>query len=300
MTQNSVFDNKTKTILTDITLTAREKSLLGFEQRFARVHDQLRLLLNLSDLSDWSKQHHKQKLPICDLVGEQYPLVIFHGDVGTGKTANAECIANRLAKESRTEDPLLFKLSNTVRGSGRVGEMGTLITQAFAEVIQSAGKTRRAFLVIDEGDSLAASRSQEHSHHEDKVAVNTLIQCIDDLRRSGGRVVVFLCTNRLSVLDAALLRRAAIVEEFSRPSDAERAELFAMDLEGLKYSPGDLAALVNATGPQADRPGWTYSDIRTRLYPAALAKVFPSNPLTIAGLLECATALRPSPVMEDK
>ena len=76
MTQNSVFDNKTKTILTDITLTAREKTLLGFERRFARVNDQLRLLLNLADLSNWSKQHHQQKLPICDLVAEQYPLVI--------------------------------------------------------------------------------------------------------------------------------------------------------------------------------------------------------------------------------
>ena len=30
---------------------------------------------------------------------EQYPLVIFHGDVGTGKTATAECIANRLVAE---------------------------------------------------------------------------------------------------------------------------------------------------------------------------------------------------------
>jgi hypothetical protein len=29
--------------------------------------------------------------------------------------------------------------------------------------------------------------------------VNTLIQCVDDLRQYGGRIVVFLCTNRLSV-----------------------------------------------------------------------------------------------------
>jgi len=300
MTQNSVFDNKTKTILSDITLTAREKTLLGFEQRFARVNDQLRLLLNLTDLATWSIQHHQQKLQICHLVAEQYPLVIFHGDVGTGKTANAECIANRLAKESGTEESLLFKLSNNVRGSGRVGEMGTLITQAFAEVIQSAGKTRRAFLIIDEGDSLAASRSQEHSHHEDKVAVNTLIQCIDDLRRSGGRVVVFLCTNRLSVLDPALLRRAAIVEEFARPNDSERGDLFKMDLAGLHYSAVELAALVKATGPREGCPSWTYSDIRTRLYPTALARAFPNKPLTITNLLACANELRPSPVMEDK
>ena len=98
------------------------------------------------------------------------------GDVGTGKTAMAECIANRLVAEARSSDSILFKLSNRGRGNGMVGEMGTLIAEAFRKVILSAGKTRRAILIIDEADSLGASRAQTHSHHEDKVAVNTLIQ----------------------------------------------------------------------------------------------------------------------------
>ncbi len=296
--QATAFDSKT--IVPDLTLTAREKTLLGFEARYARINDQLRLVLNLPDLGNWSKQFHDVKLPICELVAEQYPLVIFHGDVGTGKTATAECVSNRLARESGCEDPLLFRLSNRVRGSGRVGEMGTLITQAFAEVVQTAGKTRRAFMVIDEADSLATVRSQEHSHHEDKVAVNTLIQCIDDLRRFGGRVVVFLCTNRLSVIDPALLRRAAIIEEFARPNDEERLELFRRDLAGVQLSQGDLTKLVTVTGPKPGQPGWTYSDIRTRLYPAALSKAFPSRALSADDLVGAASSLRPSPVMEDK
>jgi len=298
MTQTSIFDAKTP--LPDAGLAAREKTLLGFDARYTKIHDQLRLLLNIAELATWSKKHHHKKLALCDLVADQYPLVIFHGDVGTGKTATAECIANRLAKESHTEDSLLFKLSNRVRGSGKVGEMGTLLTQAFHEVTQSAGKTRRAILVIDEGDSLAAARSQEHSHHEDKVAVNTLIQCVDDLRRFGGRVVVFLCTNRLSVLDAALQRRAAVVEEFQRPSDVERRALFKMDLEGLGLTDHQIGDLVAITGEHAKLPCWTFSDIRTRLYPAALAKAFPDHPLGFKHLHDAATSLRPSPVMEDK
>ncbi|WP_017463404.1 AAA family ATPase [Dyella ginsengisoli] len=298
MTPLSIFDAKTP--LPDAALAAREKTLLGFDTRYARVHDQLRLLLNLGELANWSNRHHQKKLALCDLVADQYPLVIFHGDVGTGKTATAECIANRLAKESRTEDSLLFRLSNRVRGSGKVGEMGTLLTQAFQEVTQSAGRTRRAILVIDEGDSLAAARTQEHSHHEDKVAVNTLIQCIDDVRRFNGRVVVFLCTNRLSALDAALIRRAAVVEEFRRPSDAERRDLFTMDLDGLSLTASQIAQLVTVTGASAGRPSWTFSDIRTRLYPAAMAKAFPDRPLAFEHLYEVASTLRPSPVMEDK
>jgi SpoVK/Ycf46/Vps4 family AAA+-type ATPase len=281
-------------------LAVREKTLLSFDQRYVRVHDQLRLLLNVGALADWNRKHHGGKLTLCDLVADQYPLVIFHGDVGTGKTAMAECIANRLVAETRSSDSMLFKLSNRVRGNGMVGEMGTLIAEAFRKVAQSAGKTRRAILIIDEGDSLAASRAQDHSHHEDKVAVNTLIQGIDDLRQYGGRIVVILCTNRLSVLDPALRRRAAIIETFSRPNDVERQQLFQMDLAGLGLTQPQLAELTMLTGARDGHPAWTYSDIRTRLYPAALAKAYPDRALNFADLTSIASTLHASPVMEDK
>nr|WP_294863785.1 ATP-binding protein [uncultured Pseudogulbenkiania sp.] len=298
MNQPSIFDSEIP--LPSEVLAKREKTLLGFNTRYAHVHDQLRLLLNVGGLGEWNRKHHSGKLVICDLVAEQYPLVIFHGDVGTGKTAMAECIANKLVVEARSEDSILFKLSNRVRGSGMVGEMGTLITEAFRKVVQSAGKGRRAILVIDEGDSLAASRTQDHSHHEDKVAVNTLIQGVDDLRQYGGRIVVILCTNRLSALDAALRRRAAIIEEFKRPSDEERRQLLQMDLAGLGLLETQIAELVTATGARGNHPSWTYSDIRTRLYPAALAKAYPQEPLCFEHLKSVVAELHASPVMEDK
>lgn len=298
MNQPSIFDSEIP--LPSEVLAKREKTLLGFDTRYAHVHDQLRLLLNVGGLCEWNRKHHNGKLVICDLVAEQYPLVIFHGDVGTGKTAMAECIANKLVVEARSEDSILFKLSNRVRGSGMVGEMGTLIAEAFRKVVQSAGKSRRAILIIDEGDSLGASRAQDHSHHEDKVAVNSLIQGVDDLRQYGGRIVVILCTNRLSALDAALRRRAAIIEEFKRPSAEERRQLLQMDLAGLGLLATQIAELVAATGARNNHPSWTYSDIRTRLYPAALAKAYPQEPLSFEHLKSVATVLHASPVMEDK
>lgn len=298
MSQPSIFDSEIA--LPSDVLAGREKRLLGFDARYTRVHDQLRLLLNVGALDDWNRQKHGGKLALCDLVAEQYPLVIFHGDVGTGKTATAECIANRLVAEARSSDSMLFKLSNRVRGNGMVGEMGSLITEAFQKVVQAAGKSRRAILIIDEGDSLGASRSQDHSHHEDKVAVNTLIQGVDDLRQYGGRIVVILCTNRLSVLDAALRRRAALIEEFRRPSDEERGQLFQMDLVGLDANAAQVAQLVRATAACEGRPPWTYSDIRTRLYPIALAQAYPNRALRFDDLLSVATTLHSSPVMEDK
>lgn len=298
MTMISVFDRETP--LPNAELSARNHTLMGFQTRYDRVRRQLNLLIHLSDLPRWSKQHHGRQLKICDYVDDQYPLVIFHGDVGTGKTVTAEGIANQLIVDDRdADDSLLYKLSTRVRGAGKVGEMGTLINQAFDQVIRAA-KHRRAILVIDEGDSLAAARTQDHSHHEDKVAVNTLIQRIDELKQYKGRILVILCTNRLSALDPAVVRRAAVVEVFERPSDGERRDLFVRDLADLGLSDATLEALVEATGVKGQHGvSWTYSDIRSRLYPAALAQAYPYTGLTAEHLLQVARDLKPSPVLED-
>jgi SpoVK/Ycf46/Vps4 family AAA+-type ATPase len=278
----------------------REKTLLGFEERYIKVRDRIRLLLNESEITTWNKRFHGGHLQLAKLIREQYPLVIFYGDVGTGKTETAECIANRLVKESGVEDCMLFKLSNRVRGSGKVGEMSSLIAEGFQKISSAAGKNRRAVLIIDEGDSLGAARSQEHSHHEDKVAVNTLIQGIDHLRRQGGRIVTFLCTNRLSAIDPALYRRAALVEEFLRPNEEQRRALFQMDFAGLGSSTAQMTELVHLTGAVGKLPTWTYSDIRSRLYPAALSKAFPARPLTFDDLLDAAKSITPSPEIKDR
>ncbi len=297
MNKADIFESEM--VMPDSNLAAQEKTLLGFEVRYNRVRNQLRLLLNHRELAEWNQEHHGGQLAVCDLVAEQHPLVIFHGDVGTGKTVMAECIANRLISESKTEDSVLFKLGNRVRGSGKVGEMGTLLIEAFEQVAKSAGKGRRAILILDEGDSLASARSQDHSHHEDKVAVNTLIQRVDDLRRFGGRVVVILCTNRVLALDPALQRRASVIEEFTRPSEEERRELFEMDLAALSLTEAQLDDLVKATDCRGNaQPIWTYSDIRTRLYPKALASAFPDRPLCFDDLQTVAAEIKPSPVME--
>lgn len=291
--------------LPDANLSARQADFLGFEERYDRVRRRLRLLMHGGDLGQWSQRHHKVQARVCTFVSAGYPLALFHGDVGTGKTETAECIANSLLHDDlqareRVAESELFKLSTRVRGSGRVGEMGTLLNDAFAKVKAAASKNRRAFLIIDEGDSLAASRSQEHSHHEDKVAVNTLIQNIDELRAARGRIVVFLCTNRLSAVDPAIVRRAAVMERFERPDDAKRLELFRHDLNDLGSTDEELHPLVRATGArEKGGVGWTYSDVCTRLYPSALALAYPDHPLTLEHLLAVASELSPSPAIEE-
>src|SRR5258708_16983174 len=96
-----------------------------------------------------------------------------------------------------------------------------------------------------------------------------------------------LCTNRERTLDAAVVRRAARVERFERPTDAERMELIRMDCEGLDLSEATVGELVALTGPQDNprRMGFTYSDMRTRFLPEALGMAFPERKLTAEDLL---------------
>lgn len=101
------------------------------------------------------------------------------------------------------------------------------------------------------------------------------------------------------MVDPALQRRAAIMEEFRRPSDDERRQLLSMDLAALSLSAAQIGQLVTATGPRPGLPEWAYSDIRTRLYPTALAKAYPDSALRFEHLHDAATALKASPVLED-
>jgi AAA+ superfamily predicted ATPase len=280
-------------------IAADSKRLVGFENRYQRLHRDLRLLADPQELADWSKKFHHKQLPIYAAVSERYPLVIFAGDVGTGKTATAEGACDRLARESGKKEAMLFKLSTRVRGSGKVGQMSTLLNEAFDVVARQAGKTRQAFLIIDEADSLASTRETAQSHHEDKVAVNTIIQKVDDLRRHDGRILVFLCTNRPAALDPAIVRRAARTEEFNRPNEHEREELFRMDLEGLKVKDQTIHELVRLTGARDGQPGFTFSDLRSKLLPDALCRAFPTRALTAEDLIQAAKDVRPSPTLRN-
>ncbi len=298
MTTDALFEQVV--VLPDEVLDERSARLVGFDGRYRQIEKDLRLMLAPDDLAVWSKKHHKHVLRLCSVLADRYPLVLFHGDVGTGKTATAEGIASRLARDLRRE-AVLYKLSTRVRGTGLHGEMSKLVSDAFDHIASGIGKRRLAFLLIDEADAVASTRDMAQSHQEEKAGTNTLIQKIDDLRRHGGRFVVILSTNRFTAVDPAVVRRAARIVTFGRPSPEERRELLRMDLEGVSLTESQIEKLVVATGADADGRvlAYTFSDLRTRFLPAAVLAAFPDLPLTFEVLLETARATVPSPAVRD-
>lgn len=125
---------------------------------------------------------------------------------------------------------LVWSLSLSTRGQGRVGEMTQLLSAAFDHTFDAAktlksesGRARGAvIMLVDEADALTQSRESAQMHHEDRAGVNAFIRGVDRLANAKLPAAVIMCTNRLNALDPAVRRRAADVLEFDRPGDDQR------------------------------------------------------------------------------
>ena len=289
----NIFDNTIE--LPNLEIQERTKNLIGFEAKYNRIYSNLKLLMDQDSLINWSKKFHKVELPIIGQLKDKYPLIILAGDAGTGKTVSAVSIADRMTRELKKEG-FFLKLSTRVRGEGLHGQMGNLVNDAFAELKVQAGKKRIAFLLIDEADAIATTRSTSQMHQEEKAAVNTLIQKIDEIRDLNGRAVVFMSTNRLHFIDEAILRRAAIIIEFDRPTEKERKELFAKSLTGLDFTEEQLNELSDRTSPEKNENlGFSFSDIRLKILPEAIANAYPDKALSFEIIIETISNIKPSP-----
>jgi AAA+ superfamily predicted ATPase len=255
----------------------RYAALVGVEEIKQRLVSEALILLDHQLVNTWSERHHGSVLRAAQEVSARPPLIILAGDVGTGKTELAETFVDPVARRMHVEGTL-YALSLAARGEGAVGQMSTLIGNAFKMVADDSRVSHRSgkpskisILLVDEGDALAQSRELTQMHHEDRAGVNALIKGIDSLSRHRLPVLVVLCTNRLSAVDPAVRRRAAYIVTLNRPDDAQRRALLLDLLEHVPLHTDELNHLVALTGPVVGRKfGYTYSDVRQRLVPEAV------------------------------
>jgi len=279
--------------------------LVGLDRQKNDLLVKLEMLLYPEKVEAWSRKHHDNRvLQLCELERNLVPLILFEGDVGTGKTALAETIGDALARKAGGKGHVhLLKINTQIRGSGLVGEMSDLIAQAFvhAEARARSLKGEPLLLLMDEADALAASRDTQQMHHEDKAGLNTLLQRLNNLRLTRLPLAVIFITNRPDALDPAIRRRAAISLSFPRPSDEVRAEIIKTSLPELCLKPAEVAELVRLTGEQEPKNRgvpFTSSDITDRLLTAALREAYTHDQkLRYEDILDQARTLGPSPRM---
>jgi SpoVK/Ycf46/Vps4 family AAA+-type ATPase len=283
----------------------RLASMVGVEDQCERLAKGLRLMLDPDSVLAWSKRHHDQILPIVQYLKERPPLFILAGDVGTGKTLLAESIGDAVARESDIH-VTLYRMSLGSRGSGLVGEITRLVSEAFAQVVAAAKKTRSAgkhrgshILLVDEADALAQTRESTQMHHEDRAGVNALIRGINELSSQRVPAAIIMCTNRLIAIDPAVRRRAADILEFPRPGDEQRRTILTTALKPAGFTAVQIDALVVSTGKKSQQPVFTYSDLTQRFLPALLLDAYPDKPITSKRALELVAMMKPTPQFNE-
>lgn len=286
----------------------RFAALVGIDDIKDRLVMEAAVLLDPGVIERWSAKHHRRMTVAAAEVTRRTPLIVLGGDVGTGKTEVAETFGDAVARAMKV-GITLYPLSLSARGKGAVGEMTSLLSEAFAAVRNSAAAardskgrlTRGVILLVDEADALAQSRELAQMHHEDRAGVNALIRGIDGMRDDRLPVLTVLCTNRPEALDPAIIRRAAAILPFTRPDDDQRRQLLDGLLRDSGIDTAEIDKLVALTGEKAGQPyGCTYSDIRQRLVPdAVLACVRADAPLTGAGLIAVAEDFDPTRPFAD-
>ncbi len=270
--------------------------LIGLDTIKERLTKEASLLLSTENLEKWSKKHHKRRvITACTIFEKRLPLIVFGGDVGTGKTALAESFGNPMAKLLGSKI-FLLRISVQTRGTGLVGEMTQLINKAFREAKRVADDTKSpVILLVDEADTLAQSREAIHMHHEDKAGVNALIQGIDQSKHIDQPILVVFCTNRLSAIDPAIIRRAAIVHKFTRPNKEQFEELLERSFGDIGLSKEQIGQLVSLAGPTKKREyGFSYSDILNKVVPEAVMNAYPEKPLTFELILDAIQKTKPT------
>jgi AAA+ superfamily predicted ATPase len=279
----------------------RYRRLVGLDDIKERLRREAQLIADPGRLREWAAEHHRTALPALEVLADRAPLFVFAGDVGAGKTALAESFGCDLA-EALDLPVFLYRLKLTARGSGLVGEMTTLIGDAFTYLLTQGRKARGTrgpnsvlVLVADEADALAQSRAGEQMHHEDRAGVDAVLAGVDSLAGESVPVIVIMCTNREHALDPAVLRRAAGIFQFGRPDHAQRVAVLSGILDGTDIGTEFIQELAAITGATDDRPGFTYSDLTQRLIPAAILAAFPDKPLTADLVLKVAASTAPTP-----
>lgn len=290
----------------DPDMRERYQALVGLDEMKERIEKEAEALLRPDLLEKWSKDKHGCCLAALDIVCRRPPLFIFAGDVGTGKTELATTFGDRLARAAHLSVEL-FPLSLRARGSGAVGEMTRLISDAFRHVKTHCpnyahGKkpSSALILLIDEADALAQSRELAQMHHEDRAGVNALVRGIDDIAAAKLPCLTIMCSNRLNALDPAVRRRAAAVFEFNRPTLAFRQQLLTTQLAGAGLSKADIDVIADHLGEAKGRKyGYTFSDITQRFIPSLVLSAYPARKISRDLALQIIETTAPTPPFKE-
>jgi ATP-dependent metalloprotease FtsH len=165
-------------------------------------------------------------------LGAQLPKgALLYGPSGTGKTMIAKALAHEVSYN------YIY-----VQGSDFKKPLVGLGPQSVKDLFETARKNAPCIIFVDEIDSIAKKRGSEShgggaSHSEEDAVLNTFLAELDGFKDRGD-VFVMGATNRLNVIDDALLRpkRFDRIIHFKLPNVDERYEIVGSYFNKMKVN----------------------------------------------------------------
>jgi len=164
--------------------------------------------------------------------------ILLHGPPGTGKTL----LAKAVAKESEVN---FIAVKGPQLLSKWVGESEKGVREVFKKARQAAP----CIVFFDELDALTPGRGAGGDSHVTERVVSQFLAEMDGIEELTG-VVILGATNRLDIIDPALLRsgRFEVLVELPMPDDQARLAIFQVHTKGKPLAPDvDLADLARRT-----------------------------------------------------
>ncbi len=161
--------------------------------------------------------------------------LFMHGEPGTGKTAVTMMIAARFAGVR----------SVVVVDAMRVTERYIGATSANIAKAAEAAARLRSVIVLEEIDTLASNRTYDSAAEVENTRSTTTIMRVLEL---GGPIV--LTSNRIDIIDPAVIRRCEYILEMPMPTPAQRRAILTRELGS---DPGEVTLPLASAIPLARR-----------------------------------------------
>merc|ERR1711943_60724 len=164
---------------------------------------------------------------IFDSLGISQPKgVLLYGPPGTGKTLLARAVAHHT-------DCTFIRVSGAELVQKYIGEGSRMVGELFVMAREAAP----SIIFMDEIDSIGSSRV-EGSQGGDSEVQRTMLELLNQLDgfESTQNIKVLMATNRIDILDQALLRPGRIDRKIEFPNPGEEARLDILQIHSKKMN----------------------------------------------------------------
>mmetsp|Transcript_29056 Transcript_29056/g.53401 ORF Transcript_29056/g.53401 Transcript_29056/m.53401 type:complete len:398 (-) Transcript_29056:749-1942(-) len=154
--------------------------------------------------------------------------VLLYGPPGTGKTLLARAVAHHT-------DCTFIRVSGSELVQKYIGEGSRMVRELFV----MAREHSPSIIFMDEVDSIGSARSQSGgSGSGDSEVQRTMLELLNQLDgfEASNKIKVLMATNRIDILDAALLRPGRIDRKIEFPNPNEQARLDILKIHSRKMN----------------------------------------------------------------